>query len=498
MRPASTPRSLASTLLLVALATPSGAFADAWVAPDRERVRLALEQLVDDGVISLPMLSWPISRRELSLALDAARATGDDDPSTLAAIAELTAELGPARREWSLAAGDPARLRGFENAPREDAEAAIAWRWRGEGRLSGELHARVVASPEDGQQLRPDGSYLAARSGNWLWSAGWQDRWWGPGRYGSLEFSSNARPVFALSVDRETSIPFETKWLSWMGHWTLGTFIGALEGDRPDSDHALLWGLRAAIRPLPGLELSVTRNAQFCGDKPPCSLSAFWDVVAGNDNQGENVRPEDEPGNQLATLEARWGGRIARVPVAIYWQRTGETIDNRIPRPLRNMDLVGLSTWGDTDKGLRWRATMEFSETTCADEDAVDAVRGDCVAYENLLFTGGYRYRGRALGHSTDGDSRQWVLGLAASETGGRHWALGLRRAEINRIPGANHPLHSVSTVPAIWYVGEARVEQPIGRARVELSLAVERKTDELTSRTVNEPKGYLRWTRAF
>jgi hypothetical protein len=162
------------------------------------------------------------------------------------------------------------------------------------------------------------------------------------------------------------------------------------------------------------------------------------------------------------------------------------------------MDLVGLSTWGDTDKGLRWRATMEFSETTCADEDAVDAVRGDCVAYENLLFTGGYRYRGRALGHSTDGDSRQWVLGLAASETGGRHWALGLRRAEINRIPGANHPLHSVSTVPAIWYVGEARVEQPIGRARVELSLAVERKTDELTSRTVNEPKGYLRWTRAF
>ena len=44
----------------------------------------------------------------------------------------------------------------------------------------------------------------------------------------------------------------------------------------------------------------------------------------------------------------------------------------------------------------------------------------------------------------------------------------------------------------------EGRVEQPIGRARVELSLAVERKTDELTSRTVNEPKGYLRWTRAF
>jgi hypothetical protein len=73
-----------------------------------------------------------------------------------------------------------------------------------------------------------------------------------------------------------------------------------------------------------------------------------------------------------------------------------------------------------------------------------------------------------------------------------------MRRAAINRIPGYRHPDHSVSTVPAIWYVGEARVEQPIGRARVEFAVAVERKTDELTSRTVNEPKGYLRWTRPF
>jgi hypothetical protein len=480
------------------LTAPALGNAQAWVPAGDASLRLAVEQLVDDGVLDMPILSWPISRRELKLAAGIARERGLPDARSEAALLEIEAALEPARREWSLALGDPQELRGFEDAPRESGEAALAWRWQGEGRLSGELHARAVLSPEDQQPLRPDGSYLAASTGNWLWSAGWQDRWWGGGHEGSLQFSSNARPVFALSMDRETSIPFESRWLSWLGHWTLGTFIGAQEGHRPDVNHSLLWGFRVAARPLPGLELSLTRNAQFCGDGRPCGLDAFWNVLVGNDNQGENVRPEDEPGNQLATLEARWGGRIASVPVAIYWQRTGETIDNKIPRPLRNMDLVGLSTWGELPKGARWRATMEFSETTCADKDASDPARGDCVAYENQIFTSGYRYRGRALGHSTDGDSRQWVLGLAASEAGGRQWAFDMRRAEINRIPGYRHPDHSVSTVPAIWYVGEARVEQPIGRARVEFAVAVERKTDELTSRTVNEPKGYLRWTRPF
>ena len=477
------------------LTAPALGHAQAWVPAGDESLRLAVEQLVDDGVLDMPILSWPISRRELKLAAGIARERGLPDARSEAALLQIEAALEPARREWSLALGDPQELRGFENAPRESGEAALAWRWQGEGRLSGELHARTVLSPEDQQPLRPDGSYLAASTGNWLWSAGWQDRWWGGGHEGSLQFSSNARPVFALSLDRETSIPFDSRWLGWLGHWTLGTFIGAQEGHRPDVNHSLLWGFRVAARPLPGLELSFTRNAQFCGDTPPCGLDAFWNVVAGNDNQGENVRPEEEPGNQLATLEARWGGHVAGMPLAAYLQRTGETIDNKFPRPLRSLTLVGFSTWGELPKGARWRAHAEYSSTICADFDDVDQL--DC-AYENGVFTAGYRYRGRVMGHSTDSDSRQWALGLAASEEGGRHWSARLRRAEINRAGGVPQPNHTLSTGPAIWWVGEARVEQPVGRARVEVAVALEHRTDQITTQSELEPRGYLRWTRAF
>jgi choline-sulfatase len=90
------------------------------------------------------------------------------------------------------------------------------------------------------------------------------------------------------------------------------------------------------------------------------------------------------------------------------------------PFTLRSLTLVGFSTWGEMPKGARWRANVEYSSTICADFDDVDQL--DC-AYENGVFTAGYRYRGRVMGHSTDSDSRQWALGLAASEEGGRHWS---------------------------------------------------------------------------
>ena len=55
-----------------------------------------------------------------------------------------------------------------------------------------------------------DGSYIAARLGNWSASLGQQERWWGPGWDGSLILSTNARPIPAVSFDRRVPEPFET------------------------------------------------------------------------------------------------------------------------------------------------------------------------------------------------------------------------------------------------------------------------------------------------
>ena len=61
---------------------------------------------------------------------------------------------------------------------------------------------------------------------------------------------------------------------------------------------------------------------------------------SGHDNAGENVSAEDEPGNQLAGWDIRWASPIGDWPTTpLYNQHTGESIDNKIPRPYRSMDI---------------------------------------------------------------------------------------------------------------------------------------------------------------
>ena len=491
-------RGIHIVILVYALTVASGlarAASPAWIVPGDETLRDAVERLVDERVIDIPLLSWPISHAELRTAIDLARTRRRVSAANEGTVARIEFALAPAGSTWFFFFFDPSDLRTFDDAPRATAEVGMRTRWSAEsGELAAVLQVRAVADPADHQYLRPDGSYVMDRQGNWLVSAGWQDRWWGGGRDGSLQLSSNARPVFALSLDREVSTPFETRWLSWMGPWSFGTFFGALENHRSDSNHALLWGARAAIRPLPGFEFSITRNAQFCGDKPPCGVGAFWDVLTGRDNVGENVSASKEPGNQLATYEARWGGRIGGVPVSLYFQNTGETIDNKIPRPLRSLGLYSISTWGERPSGARWRAHIEFSTTTCSDFNYAQSA--DC-AYENGLFTAGYRYRGRVLGHSTDSDSRQFVVGLLYAQ-GAQSWTARLRRAEINRIGGVPQVNQLLAKGPERWWVGEGVFKRPLARGEFELAGGLEYHQDLLTDSARLEPKGYLRWTQAF
>lgn len=497
-------RRLANNLFGMLIAVlPCAASAQAWVAPGDGGLRRLVERLVDERTLDLPTLNWPIPKRDLETAIATARRRNDLAPTTLAKLAELEQQLGASSTRsssagtWSMAVGDPTELRGFADAPRASGEASLEWRWHdpataNEARWSGELHVTAALDPADGTALQPDGSYLALSLGNVLLSAGWQDRWWGGGSDGSLQLSSNARPVFALSVDRERSTPFQTPWLRWLGPWTMGTFMGALEARRIDSNHALLWGFHSAARPLPGLEISVTRNAQFCGSTRPCSGSIFWNVLTGHDNRGENVSTAKEPGNQLATYEIRWAGELGQVPLSIGYQNTGETIDNKFPRPLRSLALISLASWGDYDANTRWRAHLEFASTTCSDFNYAQSA--DC-GYENSTFTGGYRYRGRVLGHSIDSDTRQYTLGLAIDD-GRITRELLLRRAEINRIGSIPQPNHALApNGPQTWWTLEGHWRGELARGRIELQAGLERIHDDLRGTTSTRPRGWLRYT---
>ncbi|MGK3879513.1 capsule assembly Wzi family protein, partial [Enterococcus faecium] len=82
------------------------------------------------------------------------------------------------RGEYSLYGSSEIQgVHGFDENPLAKAGTAINLQWQGEVWALG-LKPAYVPKNDDDQELRLDGSYLAATAGNWVFGAGAIDRWW--------------------------------------------------------------------------------------------------------------------------------------------------------------------------------------------------------------------------------------------------------------------------------------------------------------------------------
>jgi len=429
---------LAACLSLLAAA----ARAEPWMAPGEVTLRHDLQRLADAGLLSVPSLSWPIGWSAV------ARDLGRIDPATISAGQRASLERLLARAQHEMRADhvgvtasvagavDPTPLRSFESTPRDPGEASLAAAWLGE-RFAVKLDATLVADPADDQSIRADGSYLAMSLGNWMLSAGYLDRWWGPGWQGSLILSNNHRPLPAIAIDRNEATPFDLPVLRWLGPWRLSSFMGQFEHDRDVAD-ALLFGLRVEFRPHPTLQVALSRTAQWCGEGRPCDLGTFWDLLLGNDNDPDLA---EQPGNQLAGFDLRWSWPGGRVPVALYAQGIGE--DEAGFMPAKYLGLFGAESWGDIG-AASWRAYAEYADTAC---DFLNDPPAFGCAYTNVIYTSGYRYRGRALGHAMDADGESVAAGILLLDARGRRWELQGRNVKLNRAGEAVG--HSLAGSPA-------------------------------------------------
>ena len=475
-----------------------------WIAPGNVQTRLDVQLLVDDGVINLPMSGWPIAASDLANALTKVPASSGSNqlaPAHAAAIARLrtlATEGRPTLGYELRAAARPSVLRTFDDEPREEGEVTgwtsgfIGQRWGARVELT------AVADPDHHDTVRLEGLYFAGKFGNWIVTAGAQDRWWGSGWQGSLILGNSARPVPALALDRAVSDPFESKWLRWIGPWRLSTFMGYMEGDREDFDHPLLFGMRVSARPLEGLEISVDRTAQWCGEGRSCTWDDFWNLWSGNDNAGENVDPEDEPGNQLAGWDIRWASPIGDWNYALYNQHTGETIDNSIPRPYRSFDVAGLETWGgDALDGSSWRASLEWTNTRCGGTENGQKL-WDC-AYNNGIFNvEGYRSKGRPLGHSMDGDGEMYGLRYMRVDGSARTLTALLRYTMVNEGGAVPDTRHTVAPGPEDWWSVDVTYRWPISSGWIEATAGGDYQDREWNDTDAVLPRFAVSWRHEF
>jgi hypothetical protein len=245
--------------------------------------------------------------------------------------------------------------------------------------------------------------------------------------------------------------------------------------------------MRGEIRPHPTLQIAVSRTAQWCGDGRPCDLGTFWDLLIGNDNDQD---PDEQPGNQLAGFDVRWSWPGARVPLAVYAQAIGE--DEAGFLPSKYLGVFGAESWGPAGNGT-WRAHVEYADTTC---DFLNSSPQFGCAYTNSIYTTGYRYRGRVIGHSMDADGQSLGVGALYVDASARRWGVLVRHVELNREGVA--PGHSLAEAPATvddFSVGHDRAYE---WGKIGISLGYASVDAEGPVVVEDGARGWLTWRREF
>ena len=464
------------------------------IAPGDLALRHDIQRLADAGVIKGPISTWPLAWGPIAAEIRALDGWEDMPAGVFQSLARVRSRANWEMRTDHLRfnarlaiAEKPTRIRSFADTPRESGEIGGGLDWTGD-RLSIQLNGQVVDSPADGEDYRADGSSVAVIFGNFSFSANTLDRWWGPGWDGSLILSNNARPLPAISIDRNFTDAFDSKWLSWLGPWDLAVHFGQFESDR-HVPNARFFGMRLNFKPIPSLEIGLSRTAQWCGDGRPCGFDTFVDLLLGRDNVGDDgIDTSNEPGNQLAGIDIRWASTLFGKPIAVYGQFIGE--DEAGGFPSRYLGQLGLETSGMLGSRWSYRWFGELAGTSC---DFFKSTEIFNCAYNHGIYKTGYRYRGRVVGHASDNDSRIISTGLLLLDDQETQWQVLIRYGALNRggAPDFRNSLTPTRQDIASVDLTHSRV---FTYGQIEIGLGLERTDDESSGETGNDGRAFLQW----
>jgi hypothetical protein len=412
--------------------------AEPFLSPHSPFMRHEIRLLQDYGFINSNINTWPLNLG----GMNSGNAKGNWTHDLLGGKLKSESRSGWASTKSKISISDNHFIsRSFGNDPRGGFSTGFETSWMND-RFAAKLSLLALYDVKNDwkgrkdEGIKLDGSYIAARLGNWSASLGQVDRWWGPGWDGSLILSNNARPMPAISLDRRIAEPFDNKWLSWIGPWSFHSFIGQMEKERT-VPNPYLWGMRVEFAPavVKGLEVGLFRVMQLGGDGRPEGFSTWVDAFLSQDNYGANTglnNRSDEPGNQLAGIDFRW--KVLDSPFAIYGQLVGEDEDKFLPNCL--IFQYGVEAWKDFSSGTG-RLFFEYADLTSTwwtDDD-----RRYNITYNHHIYNDGYRYKGRSVGHWADTDSQIFSLGGLFQYNSGIGWGGIFRSGHLNEDNSGNN-----------------------------------------------------------
>lgn len=244
-------------------------------------------------------------------------------------------------------------------------------------------------------------AYGKVMAGPFEVQTGMDSLWWGPGHRGSILMSNNAEPLKMVKVTNPHPVP-----LPWilrpLGPFRAEWFLAELEKDR-DIPETKLSGIRVNFKPHPLLEVGFSRVSMFGGEgRPSVGVVDYVKLFLAS-----TERIED---NQLAGFDTSLliplgdlplGDKLPLRSVKLYVDGAGEDEGGMIP-----------SKWGWLF-GAQLNDLLKTGRTDLRFEYANNhVVRNPNVFYNHGIYTSGYTYEGRVMGHYMGTDSRDVFVQL--------------------------------------------------------------------------------------
>lgn len=321
---------------------------------------------------------------------------------------------GVDRRQPYHSAGDRLYegLNGFLSA----AGAAFWGDW-----LGGEYDVRIQQHPE-GFDSRAKRLYVKAVAGKWSFKVGRDTIRLGPGYHGSLLLDDNAPPLDLWGIRTEEPL-FLPGWFSNLGGFRLWLFNAYLNDSNPEPVDARygsgvkpihdprLLGMRFSYHPTYWFDLGFSRAIMYGGKGREAynSPKDWWELFSASH---ENVRPgeshrydNDQYASFDATLRLPFLNGLGPLKAGkVYWEHGGTDL---------NAPWQG-DGWGILIIDLTNTANIAGLYLSTAVTDLrVEFAKIHDRWYRHGVYSQGYTYRGRPLGHPMGADSEGWFAELS-------------------------------------------------------------------------------------
>ena len=304
----------------------STAFAGPWLLPGNLSIKSDIDLLSDAGLIKAPVMTWPIAWVNIGpqLLTPETKAKVSQEPEIVQEAYQRIVTLyqhsyQPYQSQQAAYASASNRLnpfRTFQYEPYSKFASGISTAYQMK-HFAESANISYYSAPNQSYSnyVHIDNSYAYLLLGNWAIGFDQFNRWWGPGYSDSMVLSQNAEPFPAIGVQRMHAEAFQTKWLHWIGPWSVSSVFSENEpSDSPNNE--LFWFTNVSVRPLQSFQFDISRNVLFAGKQRPLNSQMFLNLITLRDSwSGVN----DAPGSEEWDIGSKWSLMPSfKIPLEFY------------------------------------------------------------------------------------------------------------------------------------------------------------------------------------